>query len=805
MRVPYNWLQEYVSDKLPSPAQLADILTLAGLEVDSIERAGHGMDQVIVAQVEEIRPHPEANHLFVVQVNTGCQGHKQLITGAKNMEPGHKVPLALAGASLPDGRAIEATRFRGLLSEGMLCSAEEIGWKEPKGEETYGILILPDTAGLGENVADVLNLGEVVLDIEVTPNRADCLSLIGVAREVATAIGSKLVFPPTVIPPSTEDVASTLNITIDAQDLCPRYAGALIRNISVGSSPAWLKERLLAAGMRPINTIVDVTNYVMLETGQPLHAFDYARLVRKEIIARRARPNEVLVTLDGNRHELTEDMLVIADGENPQALAGIMGGLASEVTATTKTVILESACFANINIRRTARILGMRTEASLRFERGVNPNGVLFALQRAGMLLKELGAGELAFILDVYPEPVVPRVIDVNTDHMRQLIGTIVEDTFIKKALEKLQLQVLKEDYPMLQVRIPTFRRDLEIEADLIEEVARLYGFDHIPASPLEGRLKVGRKPLELQIELLLKDTLRGCGLNEVQTYSLVDPKSTAKLKLRPTNSDLIPLLFPLSEEQSVLRTSLIPSLLEVAALNQRRKARAINIFEINRVYLPDRLPLTELPSMPRHLGIVLVGNQKEQSWQGIPPENNFYRLKGILETITQKLGVSGTFVPVSMDWYHPGRQAGFEVDGNLLATLGELHPDIADSFGLDGRVYALELDLVDLLKHMDLTTRYQQLPRYPGVERDLALVVPQDVGAATVAQIIAEASGPYLAHLQLFDVYSGAPIQTGYKSLAYSLLFRAPDHTLTEEDVNPQMKQILKIAAEKIGASVRY
>ena len=404
-----------------------------------------------------------------------------------------------------------------------------------------------------------------------------------------------------------------------------------------------------------------------------------------------------------------------------------------------------------------------------------------------------------------YPQPVTPRIISVNTDRIRRLIGTTVDDVFIKAALERLQLQVVQEDYPALQVRVPTFRPDLEQEADLVEEVARLYGFDRIPALPLEGRLQIGQRPLELRIELMIKDILRGCGLDEVQTYSLVDPDSIAKLKLPPTNKRqrLMPLLFPLSSEQSVLRTMLIPSLLEVAALNQRRKAQAVNIFEVSRVYLSHQLPPTELPSMPRHLGRP-AGAVGERSWQVyggkqlLPPKRNSGEN-------SWKLGVAGKFVSTSLDFYHPGRQTCFEVDGSCLGVLGELHPDAADSFGLSGRVYALELDLTALLPHIRLTTRYRALPRYPGVERDLALIVPEDTEAAQVTQVIMESAGPYLAHLRLFDVYLGAPVPAGYKNLAYSLLFRSADQTLTEEDVNPHLENIIMQAAEKTGAILRH
>ncbi|MGI6129215.1 MAG: phenylalanine--tRNA ligase subunit beta [bacterium] len=805
MRVPYSWLQEYLSEKLPSPKELADMLTLAGLEVDSIDRVGTGENQIVVAEVKEITSHPDASHLWVVKVDAGACGYKQVITGASNLRPGLKVPLALTGAILPGGQAIEAARFRGLLSDGMLCSSEELGLSE---KQPHGILILPDDAVLGTNVAEFLDIGDIVLDVEVTPNRADCLSIIGVAREVAAAMNAKLVLPKVGNPGAHQ--AQTLpppDITIATPDLCFRYVGALISNISIAPSPGWLRRRLTAAGMRPINSIVDITNYVMLETGQPLHAFDCSTLAQDKIIVRRAQPGETLMTLDGTTHTLTEEMLVIADGEKPQGLAGVMGGLASEVTPDTKMVLLESACFDNINIRRTARSLGFRTEASFRYERNVDPNGALYAVLRVQALLQELNAGELVAISDVYPEPVLPSTIKINLNRVRQLIGAPVTDEFMKEALGKLQLDVVSTDDTSFTVTIPTFRPDLKQEADLVEEVARLYGFDNIPATPLEGKLEIGKEPLEIKMEHMIKRRLLSFGLSEVQTYSFIDHACIDKLKLEPADKkkQQIPLLFPLSQEQSVLRTTLVPSLLEVTATNQRRKARSINIFEINRVYLPQQLPLTELPIMPRQVAIVLSGLAEEQSWQNAPRENDFYRIKGILESIISELGVNGKFVTTTTSFYHPGRQAGLEVASSVVATFGELHPDVAEAFHLSGRIYALELNLTALLPHMHLTTRYQPLPRFPGIERDLALTVPEHVESAKATETIRQVAGPYLVELKLFDVYQGKPIPSGYKSLAYSLVFRAKDHTLTEEEVNPYMDAILDEAVAKIGASIRH
>ena len=737
---------------------------------------------------------------MIVTVQAAAQQELQVVTGAKNLQPGLKVPLALPGALLPDGRNVAEGRFRGALSQGMLCSAEEVGLNVAAGQEA-GILVLPKQAQLGEDVAETLNLGGWLLILEVTPDRPDCLSLIGIAREVAAAIGAEMIMPPTAVPGGDVGPEPLLKIKIADQDLCPRYAAGLIRHVVMKSSPLWLQQRLTAAGMRPINAVVDITNYVMLETGQPLHAFDYNALAKEQIIVRRARLDEALITLDGTKHRLGEQTLVIADADKPQALAGIMGGKASEISPATEAILLESATFNNINIRRTAQSLGIRTEASLRYERKVDPNGALFALHRCNSLFKQLGVGEIDFILDAYPRPIKPKIVSADTNRIRRLIGEPLDDKLIKGLLEKIELQVVKEGCPEFRVQIPTFRPDIEQEADLAEEVARLYGFDRIQAAPLQGRLQTGRQPRELKIETMVKNFLSACGLDEVQTYSMVDPESIAIFDI-PAKA--LPLLSPLTSEQSVLRTILLPSLLKIVALNQRHKAQAVNIFEISRTYLPHALPLRKLPAMPRCLGIVLAGAEGGRSWCRTPSENDFYRLKGIVEAVTDKLGIRGRFVPTSLNFYHPGRQAGFEVEDCQLGNLGELHPDIVDFFDLSGRIYACELNLTALLPYISLTQKYQTLPRYPGIERDLALTVPADVEAAQVTQVISAAAGPYLADIKLFDVYVGLPVPAGYKSFAYSLLFRSADHTLTEEEVNPYLEHIVEQAKNKIGASLR-
>lgn len=806
MRVPYSWLKSYVDVDL-QPEELGEKLTMAGLAVDSIERMGADITNVVVGLVKELKRHPEAEHLWVVHVDTGEGKLRQVITGAKNLTPGVRVPVALPGATLPGGEKIAETRFRGMVSEGMLCSAQELGLAEDRAEEEAGILILEGEPPLGVDIRTVVGLGEVVFNLDVTPNRPDCLSIIGVAREVAALTGGKLKLPPVDVKEYGENINERLKIRVDAPDLCLRYAARVLKNIRVAPSPGWLQRRLLAAGMRPINNIVDVTNYVMLETGQPLHAFDYTRLAGHEIIVRRAWPGENLITLDGVERKLSPEMLVIADREHATGLAGIMGGLLSEITDETRTVMLESACFYNISIRRTARQLGIRSEASLRFEKGVDPNGVLFALERACHLIEELGAGEVVEgIIDIYPNPVSPWEVKISPTRIRNLIGAAVSDDFIRSSLERLGLEIVGDEENSLTVRVPTFRPDLRQEADFVEEVARIYGFTEIPATAMEGVLSLGHKPHALQIEDKVKEILRAAGLDETQTYSFVHPGGVDKLRLAPDDPRrrLIRLLLPLSEEQSVLRTTLLPSLLEVAALNQRRKTGPVNIFEVNRVYWPKELPLKELPEMPRHVGIVLAGPRSESSWQGKAPDNDFYRLKGILETLLAALRVKGEFVAAALPTYHPGRQAALSVAGEEVATLGELHPAVAEAFGLSGRVYALELNLERLIPQINLAPRYRPWPRFPGVERDLAFLVPADTPAKSVTAVLEEAGGPVLSEIKLFDLYSGEQVPPGYKSLAYSFVFRAPDHTLTEEEIEPVLAAIIKAAEEQLGARVR-
>jgi phenylalanyl-tRNA synthetase beta chain len=805
MRIPYSWLKNYVDIDLP-PEELAERLTLAGLAVDSVERFGLGAEGVVVAEVKAMAPLPGTEHLWVLQVDAGHAGSYQVVTGAQNVVVGARVPLALPGAVLPGGQTIETTRFRGVESQGMLCSVRELGLTED-GPEEAGILILTGEATLGADINTVLGSEEVVFVLDITPNRPDCLSIIGVAREVAAIAGGKVKLPCTEVPESPGDITEHLTISIADPDLCFRYAARVLTDINIEPSPAWMQQRLRAAGMRPINNIVDVTNYVMLETGQPLHAFDYTRLAERQIIVRRARPGEKLLTLDGSERILSEEMLVIADAKEPVGLAGIMGGLMSEITSETTTVMLEAAAFHNINVRRTAKSLGMRTEASSRFERGVDPGGVVFALERACNLVQELGAGKvMAGRIDLYPRPVTPWEVEIRPERIRQLIGAPVSDDFMRSALRRLHLELVRETEDRLVVQVPTFRPDLQLEADFVEEIARLYGFSKIPATTLDGFLQVGKKPFMMQIEDKVKEILRGCGLDEVQTYSFVNPNELDKLGLKDTDCRrrLVSLLHPLTEEQSVMRTTLLPSLLEVAALNQRRKRGPVNIFEVNRVYWPKDLPLTELPDMPRHLVVVLAGPREEATWQYDAQDNDFYRIKGLLETLVDLCKITGKFLPSTEVYYHPGRQARFTVGNQDLATLGELHPDVIAAFELSGRVYALELDLERFGAKANLTPRFKPWPRFPGVERDLALLVPEAMPAEEVQATILATGAPLLTSVELFDLYTGEQVPRGFKSLAYSLVFQAPDRTLTEEEVEPVLVRIVRTAEDKLGAKVR-
>jgi len=789
---------------IPWPVEeLADRLTMAGLTVEVLEPlAPRELDGIVVGQVRQLEPHPNADQLLVCRVDVG-RGVHTIVTGARNLQVGDRVPVALPGTTLPGGRRIEAAAFRGVPSEGMLCSEAELG----VGDDADGIWVLPPDATLGRSVLDALGLDDIVLHLEVYPNRPDCLSVIGVAREVAALAGSRVRLPQLHVEELSERVEAATTVEVADPDLCPRYTARVLRHVAVGPSPAWLMQRLRVAGMRSINNVVDITNFVMWEWGQPLHAFDYDRLAGGRIVVRRARAGERLVTLDGVERVLETDMLVIADVERAVGVAGVMGGESSEVTAATRRVLLESANFHPVSVRRTARRLGLRTEASHRFEKGLDPNAAAAASLRAAQLMQALaGAQVLAGLVDVYPRPVAPHTVTCRPQRVRRLLGTDVADGEIARYLEALEFQVERQGERLL-VTVPTFRQDVQQEADLVEEVARLHGYDRLPEALPGASHQVGGQRPPLPLLDRVRDVLVAHGLLECMTYSFQSAATADRLRWPADDPrrQAIALRNPLSEEYAVMRTSLLGGLLETAARNRSRGARGIHLFEIGTVYHPKALPVTELPHERRKVGILMMGPLPQEQWGARVGEAGFYHLKGAVERLLSALGLTGTFSAGADPSLHPGRQAVVTVGGQAAGVLGEVHPLVAAAYDLgEARVQFAELDVAVLAAAAREDIRYRPLPRYPAVERDMALLVPKDLAADRVTECIRRAAGPLLEELVLFDVYEGPQVAAGHRSLAYALTLRAPDRTLTDGEANAVVDRIETALAQELGVRLR-
>ncbi len=803
MLVPLRWLSTYV-DFPWTPKELADRLTMSGSKVESIRTFPGHLAGVVTGRVVRLHPHPAADRLSVCAIDVGDR-QITVLTGAPNAAEGTIVPVALPGAVLPgQAQPVQAVAIRGIVSEGMACSEKELGL----GDDASGLWVLPPDTPVGRPLAELVQLERHVLELEIYPNRPDCLSVLGVAREVAALAGSPLRPPADTVQESGPPVASLASLEVREPTLCPRYVARVIEGVRVGPSPLWLQHRLRAAGMRPINNVVDVTNYVMLETGQPLHAFDYDKLAGHRIVVRRARKGEQLVTLDGVERNLDEETLVIADAERPLVVAGIMGGVEAEVDENTRNILLESAYFDPVSIRRTARRLGMGTESSYRFERGTDPGAPARVADRAAQLIVELAGGRVARgRLEVRNRDAFRAVeITLRARRLNNLLGTQISPAEIKRLLRHLGFEVELEGDGVLSVRVPTFRRDVEREADLVEEVARLHGYDRIPATLPSGASRPGGRVPPLELTSRVRQSLLGLGLSEAVTYTFVGPKVWDALRL-PAESPLrhcVPIRNPLSEEQSLLRTTLVPGLLEVARRNAARRNRAVHLFEVGTTFWPARLPITELPEERHTLGLFMMGTWPEPTWDRRPRAADFFDLKGVVEELLAALGLDATVrSEADRPYLHPGRAAQLYARDQALGYLGEVHPDVAESFDLPERAYVAEIDLDRLLPLVQHEIRYQPISRHPVVERDLALIVPREVPAATVEATLAQAGGNLLRSIRLFDVYQGEPVPDGFRSLAYSLRFQAPDRTLTDEEVNA-LVQAMADAAASLGATLR-
>jgi phenylalanyl-tRNA synthetase beta chain len=800
MKVPISWLKEYVDIMLPVE-EIAQKLTMAGFEVEEIIRTGSGWDKVVVAQIKAVNPHPNADRLTLPTLDLGSE-EATVVCGAPNLKVGDKVPFAYVGAELLDGHTgklevLKPAKIRGVESAGMVCSEKELGISD----RHEGILVLPDDAPVGTPLADYM--GEVVLNIDITPNRADCLSVIGIAREVAALTGQKTHIPDVAYEETGDPLEDQITIEINAPELCPRYAVTLIRNVTFAESPQWMQQRLIAAGMRPINNLVDVTNYVMLEYGQPLHSFDYDKIRGKKIIVRRASDYEPMITLDDNQRELDSGMLVISDPMGAVAIAGVMGGANSEVTEDTTAILLEAASFNPKSIHYTGRHLGIPSEACMRFERGISRELALGALKRATQLLAELGGGEVARgIVDIYPEKLVQEPITLSAAAVERHIGREYSLDEIAGSLELLGFDIKRNDTAgEVTVTAPYWRTDVSIREDLIEEVARIVGYDEIPTTMISEPIPRHDAPPVAELKREIVRILAGCGLQEIKSYTMTSRDMINKITAGPTADEvsLIKVSNPMTADQEYMRPSLRMNLLTALESNQRYQDGGIRIFEVGKVFIPRQ---NDLPDERVMLCGLIAGIDTESSWHGEGRQSDFYDAKGVIETLLDKLGTKAVYVSGKDAGLHASRQASVTVDGREIGVIGEVHPTVLERFDIDEPAYLFEIDLPALLEHTLDDRTFTALPRFPSVVRDMALIVDYGIIHTQIVEIIKGFS--LVVAVDIFDVYSGEQVPPGKKSLAYRLTYQSSDHTLTDKEVNRVQEQILKRLEKELGATLR-
>lgn len=795
MLLPVKWLKDYIKTE-KSARELADGLTLSGSHVESIISLNPGIENVVVGKILSLEDHPNADKLIICNIDVGSE-EVIIVTGAKNLSVGDYIPVARLGAKLP-GLDIELTNFRGVDSYGMLCSLKELGFSDsviPK-EFRDGIYILDKEYELGLDIKDVLGLNDQVIEFEITPNRPDCLSIIGMARETAATFGYQLDEPKIEIENEVDDIYDYANGIEIKTDNCIRYYSRVIKDVKIGKSPLWMQQRLMEAGVRPISNIVDVTNFVMLEYGEPLHAFDLEKLNGKKIIVRQAIEGEKLTTLDGEERILDTNDIVIADAKDPIGLAGVMGGLDSEITDDTKIVLLEGANFNSRNIRLTSKKFGLRSEASTRFEKGLDPSLGEIAVERVCQLIEEIGAGTVVKNhIDVYNKKAEPKTITLRPERANMLLGVDIPVEEMLKSLNGLGLKS-SFDGKLIHSQIPTYRLDINIEADLIEEVGRLYGFHNIESKPLLGALTRGTKPYKMTIEDRVKTILQGLGMNEVMTYSFISPKAYDKINLNADDllRKYIRLINPLGEDYSTMRTTLIPNMLDLLARNYNKGIESMYAFEVGNTFIPKSLPITELPEEIKKLSLGLYG------------ESDFYELKDIVENALSRLGIKNLqYERVETNpTFHPGRTAQIFYKGQSIGIIGEIHPLVLENYDIKTRAYIGELDFEKIVDFTNLDVKYSPLPKYPAMTRDIALVVKEDVMVGDIEKIIQKHGSGILESVKLFDIYRGNQVQEGLKSVAYSIIYRSHDKTLTDEEVNEVQDKIVKDLEDSLGAKLR-
>ncbi len=794
MKISLNQLKNYVDINV-GVEELCDRMVMAGFEVEEICDLSANMKNVVVGKIESITPHPDSDHLQICMVNVGSEV-QQIVTGAQNVFPGAFVPAALHDSYLPNGTHIKKGKLRGVESVGMLCSGEELNLKDCDypGAEVNGIMIMDDAYPAGTDMREVLDLFDYVIDFKITANRPDCQCILGVAKEISVVLGVPFRAPDTTYKTAGGDINDYIKVDVENFDLCPRYVGRIVKNLRIKESPRWLKHCLTASGMRPINNIVDITNFVMLETGQPMHAFNYNQLEGKHIIVRNAYNGESIQTLDGKQYELNTDMLVIADGQKPSCLAGIMGGLESEIENDTTDLFLESAKFKRDNVRRTGRTLGIRTESSGRFERGVDICNVSYAMDRALALICELDAGDVIDgTLDRNEGLPEDRIITVTADSINELLGLTVPTERMVEILCSLGLSATLCGNE-ITCRVPSIRSDIEGKADLAEEVMRIYGYDHIIGTPMRGAVMRGRLLPQRLTENRIKAAMTAAGMREIMTYSFISSKATSMLSLPEGDERLnaVKILNPLGDEYSTMRTQLVTSMLTVLSTNYNRKNASARLYEISKRFVPKSLPITEQPLELPTMTIGMYGEKED-----------FFTLKGAVEQVFEEFGAGVTFERSGEPYLHPGRQAKALLNGECVAVLGEVHPETVKAFALAERTYVAEIKLDKLMGVEKAKTIYKALPKFPAVSRDLALLCDIELPAGQIDSVIRTAAGKLCENVELFDVYIGSQIPAGKKSIAYNVTLRSGEGTLTDEQIDRTMGKIIK-KLEEIGATLR-
>ncbi len=793
MNTPLSWIKAYVPELDCSSQEYTDAMTLSGTKVEGYKELDADLDKIVVGQIERIEKHPDADKLVVCQVNVGTET-VQIVTGASNVEEGQKIPVVLDGGRVagghdgsrtPGGIKIKKGKLRGVPSAGMMCSIEELGSDRemyPDAPED-GIYILKEDALVGSDAVELLGLHDTVFEYEITSNRVDCFSVLGIAREAAATFRKPFIPPVVEVKANGEDVNDYISVQVEDKDLCKRYCARVVKNVKIQPSPEWMQRRLAACGIRPINNLVDITNYVMEEYGQPMHAFDLATLAGRKIVVKRASEGDTFVTLDGQERALDRNILMINDAEKAVGIAGIMGGENSKITDDVKDMVFEAACFDGTNIRLSAKRLGLRTDASGKFEKGLDPNNALEAINRACQLIEMLGAGEVVGgVVDIYDDLRQPKRIPFEPDKMNRLLGTGIERV---QMLEYFKTIGLDYEESSNEVVIPTFRQDLECMADLAEEVARFYGYDNIPTSLPQGEATAGKLSYKLRIEGIAKDIAEFCGFSQGMTYSFESPKVFDKILL-PEDSSLrqtVDILNPLGEDFSIMRTTTLNGMLTSLATNYNRRNKNVRLYELGNVYLPKAVPVTELP------------DERMQFTLGMYGDGDFYTMKGVVEEFLEKVGMKKIVryeKEAGKPFLHPGRQANILYAGEVIGYLGEVHPQVLDNYNIGDRAYIAVLDMPAIYDKTTFDRKYEGIAKYPAVSRDISMIMPKSLQVGDIEEIIRKKGGSLLESYQLFDIYEGAQIRTGFKSVAYSIVFRAKDHTLEEKEVTEAMDKIL-------------